>query len=100
MLVWISLGFAMLYLPFQLGFHLPHCWDQRPLHRNWCLTAPEGGWWHELRRGFWRALTTRNQTEDSESWGGLVGAIWMVGYWVLLPYWLLVIAEEFSAKVN
>ena len=44
-------------------------------------------------------LTTRNQTEDSESWG-VVGAIWMVGYWVVLPYWLLVIAEEFSAKVN
>jgi len=40
----------------------------------------------------------RNPRTDAESWGGIVGVIWMTAYWAtLLPMWVYYIVRMLAA---
>jgi hypothetical protein len=44
--------------------------------------------WKLLAEGLSRSLRERNRTTDAAAWGGLVGILWMTGYFAtLLPLW-------------
>ena len=87
-----SLAFGCVYLPWQLGLHLPSLTGLRQ------PTPPEGGvdWASDLWQGLRQAMTLRRPSRLAADWGGAVGAVWMVGYWVLLPYWLLFVARTYQ----
>ena len=47
--------------------------------------------------GLRRAIHMKNRRTDAVAWGGLVGAIWMAGYWAtLLPMWVYCIVRVFA----
>src|SRR5215831_611936 len=47
-----------------------------------------------LASGAKRALFEYRRATDAESWGGLLGLSWMVGYWAtLVPLWLAHVAQ-------
>jgi hypothetical protein len=51
-----------------------------------------------LAEGLRRSIFDRNRRTDAESWGGLVGLVWMVGYWAtLIPMWVNHIVGVLSA---
>jgi hypothetical protein len=50
-----------------------------------------------LREGLLRSIRERNPTTDAPAWGGLVGLLWMAGYFAtLLPMWANQIVAVFS----
>ena len=88
----VSLVFAVFYLPWQLGLHIPSLDVPAP-------TPPAGGaiaWGQEFSRGLSCALHTRKPSRLAVDWGGAVGAVWMTAYWIILPYWLLYTAEQYQ----
>ena len=51
-----------------------------------------------LVRGLIRSARVKNQTSESQAWGGLVGVIWMTAYWAtLMPVWVYVILYATNA---
>lgn len=87
-LLLLSLAFGVIYLPWQY-IHL------RVLRAN--VEAAErqaaGGMAYGLRR----AIELKRRTTDAESWGGIVGLIWMGAYWaVVIPAWLFYIVTVFK----
>lgn len=52
----------------------------------------------QLATGLKRSIHVKNFRIDAESWGGVVGLIWMTGYWAtLLPLWVYCIVAVLSA---
>ena len=79
-LLQLNLWFALVYLPFQVV----HLRSRRASARRTPFVP--GG----LRR----ALLDFHRATDAESWGGIVGLIWMTGYWgSLVPLWLSRVVE-------
>ena len=85
-LLQVNLAFGLVYLPWQC-IHL----------RALLLDARAGGeaakpravTGQQLAEGLRRSIRVRNRTTDGEAWGGLVGLIWMVGYFAtLIPMWV------------
>lgn len=86
-LIQLSLLYGLVYLPWQF-IHV------RVLRSD----ARKGGETAEpstavtskrLAQGLAESIHVRNRTSDAEAWGGLVGLIWMVGYWAtLIPMWV------------
>ena len=53
--------------------------------------------WKLLGEGLRRALRERHRTTDATAWGGVVGLLWMAGYFAtLLPLWANQIVAVFS----
>jgi hypothetical protein len=51
-----------------------------------------------LAAGLRRSIQVKNPRTDAESWGGIVGLIWMTGYWAtVLPAWVYYIVVALSA---
>ena len=94
MCVYISLVFGAVYLPFQICGHLPAIDSaERRLKREKIKLDLS---LKQVRKGCLRITNYRNKTRDFKAWGGMVGAIWMIGYWILEPFWLLIIAESYG----
>ncbi len=87
-LLQLSLVFGVAYLPWQY-VHL------RVLRANGEAGAvPVAG---GIARGLKRAIELKNRRTDAESWGGIVGLIWMAGYWAtLIPIWLFYMVMVFA----
>lgn len=79
--VHISLVYACLFLPYHFGLHLPALYRSRAEELNTGVRTVLS--W----KGLHRAATVRMPTRNLADFGGFVGAVWMVGYWVLLPLW-------------
>ena len=60
----------------------------------------EAGWTLErLATGVRRSIHVKNRRTDAESCGGIVGLIWMTGYWAtLLPLWVYYIVVVLSRQ--
>ncbi|HZR35343.1 MAG TPA: hypothetical protein VFA75_08190 [Nevskia sp.] len=88
LLLQLSLVFGAAYLPWQY-LHLG------VLRANGEARAVPvaGGLAHGLRR----AIQLKNHRTDAESWGGIVGMVWMAGYWAtLIPAWLFYMVVVFA----
>lgn len=88
LLLQLSLVFGGAYLPWQY-LHL------RVLRANGEAGArPVAG---GIAQGLKRAIELKNRRTDTESWGGIVGLIWMAGYWAtLIPVWLFCVVRVFA----
>lgn len=83
----ISLWFSLFYMPFQCLFHVPMLKDPTPeLDTSFQNTV----------FGLKKAVFYRQKTNETRAWGGVVGALWMVGYFVAMPCWLSFTAFTFS----
>ncbi|MFI4979295.1 MAG: hypothetical protein ACHQIO_02995 [Nevskiales bacterium] len=89
-LLQLSLVFGIAYLPWQY-VHLA------VLRANGEAGAvPVAG---GIARGLKRAIELKNRRTDAESWGGIVGLIWMAGYWAtLIPIWLFYVVMVFAGR--
>jgi hypothetical protein len=90
----LNLLFAAVYLPFQV-FNL------RAIRAN----AKQQGWpgspWTADRMvtGLWRSIQVKDRRTDAQSWGGIVGLLWMTGYWATwLPLWVYEIVVVLSRR--
>ena len=89
-LMMISIIFGILYLPWQFLFHIPIFYQQRKIDSG-------KGKKDDKKRGVWcKGLFTRNKSVNSKDWGGIVGIIWMVGYWICIPYWMYLIVQTYN----
>ena len=51
--------------------------------------------WNILGEGLRKSIQVKNQTSESQAWGGPIGVIWMTGYWAtLIPMWVYQIVRE------
>ncbi len=89
-LVTLSIVFGCLYLPWQCGLHLPSISSRKDPPMLGAVT------WERLKRGAAKAAFEMNPSKDAEKWGGAVGAVWMTSYWILLPWWMVLIADNYS----
>jgi hypothetical protein len=89
-LLQLSLVFGVAYLPWQY-VHL----DVLRANGETRAMPVAGGLAHGLKR----AIELKNRRTDAESWGGIVGLIWMTGYWAtLIPIWLYYIVMVFAGS--
>jgi len=42
----------------------------------------------------------RKATTSAKAWGGFIGAFWMFGYFILEPFWLLLVAYAYSVQLH
>ena len=89
LLLWWNLLFGVPYVPFQVA-NLRAVWAQA--RKQGAGSAP---WTLErLAIGVQRSVRVKNRRTDAESWGGIVGLMWMTGYWaVVLPLWVYAIVR-------
>jgi len=91
-LLLLNLAFGIPYVPFQLinlAAVRRQAKRQGDSDRAWTL--------ERLALGLRRAIEVKNPRTDAESWGGIVGLIWMTGYWAtLLPMWVYYIVVVLS----
>ena len=81
----LNLLFGAVYLPWQF------------LHLR-MLRVDASGSKDGLSGGWLRAIWVRNRRTDAESWGGLVGLSWMIGYWAtIIPAWVYAIVLLLAA---
>lgn len=96
--VWISLLFGAIYLPFQIGGHLPYIMnaDRRDRHKKEKINLD----FKQVKKGCLRMMTHRKPSTTSQDWGDSVGAFWMFGYWILEPVWLFLVALSYSVHLS
>jgi hypothetical protein len=83
----LNLLFGAVYLPWQ-AFHL------RMLRANAIRGSLD-----EASGGLLRAIRVINRRTDAESWGGVVGLSWMIGYWAtIIPAWVYGIVLLLGAR--
>jgi len=92
LLLQLNFLFGAVYLPWQL-IHL------RALRADADLEAKpspiRGLIASQLRRSF----LERNRATDAESWGGIVGLVWMTAYWAaLIPVWVYVVVQILATE--
>ena len=86
-LLQLNLLFGAAYLPWQL-FHL------RMLRANAGRASVD-----RRASGLLHAIRFRSRRTDAESWGGLVGLSWMIGYWArIIPAWVYAIVVLLGAR--
>ncbi len=92
LLIQLNLIFAAVYLPWQFI----HLRDLRSNARSQGNTRFESSLTvNTLVKGLQRSIRLKNQTSDSQAWGGLIGAIWMTAYWAtLIPMWVFQIVRR------
>jgi hypothetical protein len=86
-LLQLNLLLGAVYLPWQF-LHL------RMLRANAARGSAD-----RASNGLLRVIRVRNRRTDAESWGGLVGLSWMVGYWAtIIPAWVYGIVLLLAAR--
>jgi hypothetical protein len=101
-----ALGDAGIFIPINLLFGLGYLSWQVANLRLQIADARRAGEtlrpathvsWRLLGEGLRRSIRERNRTTDATAWGGLVGLLWMTGYFAtLLPMWANQIVVAFS----
>ena len=96
--VWISLIFGAIFLPWQIGGHLPYivAVERRERHKHEKVDFS----FKQIKKGCWRSLTFRKPSTSSQDWGEAIGAFWMFGYWILEPIWVTFIAASYSQYLS
>jgi hypothetical protein len=92
-LLQLNLIFGVVYLPFQVI-------NLRVVRAQAKREGKPGTPWtlERLATGLQRSIHVKTPRTDAESWGGIVGLIWMMGYWAtLLPMWVYYIVSVLSA---
>lgn len=85
----VSMIFGLAYLPWQYA----HLGVLRANGESHAMPVAGG-----IAKGLKRAIELKNRRTDAVSWGGIVGLIWMAGYWAtLIPAWLFCIVMVFAA---
>jgi hypothetical protein len=85
-LLQLNLLFGAVYLPWQF------------LHLRMLRASARRGSVDRASGGLRRAVRVRNRRTDAESWGGLVGLSWMIGYWAtIIPAWVYAIVLLLAA---
>jgi hypothetical protein len=91
----INLLFGLVYLSWQVANLRLQIADARRAGET--LQPATHVSWQLLGEGLRRSMHERNQTTDATPWGGLVGLLWMAGYFAtLLPMWAHRIVVVFS----
>jgi hypothetical protein len=91
----INLVFGVVYLAWQVANLRLQIADARRAGET-LSPAPRVSW-QRTREGLRRAIHERDRTTDATAWGGLVGLLWMLGYFAtLLPIWAHRIVSVFS----
>lgn len=93
-LLQLNLLFALVYLPFQvLNLRAVRAQAKRE-------GQPAEPWTRErFATGLMRSIQVKNRRTDAQSWGGIVGLVWMTSYWaVLLPAWVYFIVAVLSGN--
>lgn len=87
LLLLLNMGFGAVYLPWQF-FHLRAL--RRDARRQARSTgAPSRVTWSALYSGLRQSIYVKRKTSESLAWGGMVGMVWMAGYWAtLIPMWV------------
>jgi hypothetical protein len=87
-----NLCFGVVYLPFQIANLFAVRTQAKKRERS------DSSWtWDGLVTGVRRSIRSKNQRTDAEAWGGMVGVVWMIGYWAtILPAWVYGIVRAFS----
>jgi hypothetical protein len=92
-LLQLNLIFGVVHMPFQII----NVWKVR-VQAEEQGNAGEPWTLGRFATGFRRSLHVKNVRTDAESWGGIVGMIWMTGYWAtVLPMWVFYIVRVLSA---
>lgn len=100
LLLGFNFAFALSYAPFQL-LNLRFLWVNAI--RNPAPAAGGRPLTTRLIEGTMRSIRIKNRRTDSESWGGWLGLLWMIGYFAtFVPVWMYCIATVLagSAKAN
>lgn len=91
----INLLFGLVYLSWQVANLRLQIADARRADET--LRPATRVSWKQLGEGLRRSIRERNQTTDATAWGGLVGLLWVTGYFAtLLPMWAHQIVVVFS----
>lgn len=92
LLVYLNLLFGAVYLPWQFVYLRLLRSDARQNERQVALRPRVTR--NVLLSGLAQSIHVKNQTSESQAWGGLVGVIWMASYWAtLIPMWVFQIAR-------
>ena len=90
LLLELNLLFGALYLPWQY-FHLKAL-RSRAMYQKINENMHTDISWSMLKQGLYQSIQVKNLTTHPEDWGGVIGMIWMIGYWAtLIPAWLYLI---------
>eukprot|EP01084_Bolivina_argentea_P037992 70241_1 len=92
----VSSIFGLAYIPWQFFFHIPIFYKDMLNERK--IVSLKKGNNTNIKLNFYNALFFRNHSVKSKDWGGMVGIVWMVGYWVGIPYWMFRTVELYSHK--
>ena len=85
-LLYVNLLFGVVYLSWQVANLRLQAADARRVGET--LRPRISASWSLLGEGLRRSLSERKRTTDATAWGGLVGLLWMTGYFAtLLPLW-------------
>src|SRR5262249_15356044 len=88
-LLQLNVAFGVVYLPFQvinLVAVRAQAKKQGGAKPSWSV--------ERFAAGLRQSIRTKNRRTDAASWGGIVGLIWMTGYWAtLLPMWVYFIVR-------
>ena len=89
----LNLIFAAFYLPWQTVHLKSIRIRNKGLKNNFELDFN----WESLIEGLKKSLIKKNKSDNYDSWGGLVGMSWMIGYWIaVIPVWIFFIIYTFS----
>jgi hypothetical protein len=90
-LLLLNLLFGAVYLPWQV-MHLRFL--RANARRSGVKTGAGSPIVQRLATGLQRSIRVRNPRCDAESWGGLIGLIWMTAYWAtIIPLWVYYIVR-------
>jgi hypothetical protein len=93
--LYVNLLFGLVYLTWQVANLRLQIADARRAGETLRPATPVSG--KLLAEGLRRSMYERNRTTDASAWGGLVGVLWMAGYFAtLLPLWAHHIVAVFS----
>lgn len=91
-LIQLNIAFGMLYLPWQV-IHLKSIKSR--IKQNDDLDQTEGTT-ISLVQGLIKSIQKKYVTTKSADWGGLIGMMWMAGYWAtIIPLWIFVIIKYY-----
>lgn len=92
LLLVLNVVWGVLYLPWQT-FHL------RSLLSDGSGEDHQPFSWQGVLEGARIATFRRRRRTDAQSWGGVVGLTWMVGYWAtVIPLWVHVVVVEVGRR--
>ena len=92
LLIQLNIAFGIFYLPWQL-IHLKSI--QSRFKNNDDLNEIDV-MKISLMQGLKKSIQKKYITTESDDWGGLIGMMWMVGYWAtIIPFWIYIIIKYY-----